>query len=247
MGVEIRDYKEMDLDGGTLIVSIPHVGVGNLVVTDFLLEDLAMDQIACLDAEEFPPLAMIRQGKARFPARIHASPATRVALLRSEFALQPAMVRAAATAILGWAREQGIARIIVLDGLRSARTAGQERAYFASTSRATREAALAAHVNELHDGVLGGVGATLLLEGRFQGSDVTVLLVEAATPVEEAHAALTFAEALERLVPNLKINRRGLEVELQKLDRSVRTLQDAAAEAIRKLLADREERLPMYG
>lgn len=249
--VEIRGYKSTNLAGGTLIVSIPHLGVGSLLVTDFLLEALGMDQVACLQAEEFPPLAMLRDGKPRAPARIHADAASKTAVLRCEFNLPPDLAAPAAVAILDWAKEQQVSRIVALDGLLHS---GTDRGHpmpelvLAGATEEARAAGRKLGIAALQQGILGGVPAMLLLEARFHPEVlVQVLLTIFDDAVQDARSSVTFANALRRLLPDLRFDLKELETRVEAMDAEIRALQQSAERAVARLFKKREEPPSMYG
>lgn len=250
MDVSVRTFKPTTLDGGTLIVGIPHVGIGGTILTDHLLEQLRMDQIACVDSPLFPPFAMIHRGKARFPVRIHADPATRIALLRSEITPPAAWSRPMSSAILEWAQAQGIQRIVVPDGLRvpAARVSSQDETpslhvWFVATDPATRSQALSAGLREFDQGVLGGVPASLLLEARFRKADILTLLAEFRDPLDDARAAHALALAIPPFVPGLQPELAGLESALNRIEGVVRALREEAEQVASRL--PRDARIPI--
>ena len=73
--------------------------------------------VASADSEEFPPVAMVYEGKPRFPIRIHADTESKLALLRSEVPTQLFLLRALARQTIAWATQQRLTRIVTLDGV----------------------------------------------------------------------------------------------------------------------------------
>lgn len=248
--VAVREAKDVPLAGGTLLVTIAEHGIGNVLLTDHILEQFRMDHVAAVDSEAFPPIAMVHRGKARFPMRIHADAASRIAVLRSEFAPGAAMARPLAHAILSWAMAKGFARIIALDTVHSDRPPepGERlpQLFFLASQDATRRQALDAGLREFDEGVLGGVPAVLLLEGRFQGMDVLDLFAEARDPLEGARSVLAFARVLPRFVPKLDLDVRAIDEVLRVLESKVQSLQRQAQRAMEQLQR-REEESPLYG
>lgn len=263
--VVVRAYKPVQLDGGTLVVSIPHGAIANLLLTDFLLEQRRMDQVAALDSPAFPPFAMVHRGKARFPMRLHADPVSRLAVLRCEFAPPPSLARPIAAAILDWARVQGLARVVATDVLHALPGGGPPGAavgedagadpeelpglWFSASSAATRREALRAGLTELREGVLDGVSAVLLLEARFRGADVVGLFTERRDLVDETRGAHVLAHALRSLVPGLDLDLPALEERLAEVEAGVRQARDAAELAMDRLRGPEPAAgaPPMYG
>lgn len=249
--VEVRDYKRADLEGATLIVSVPQAHLGNLLFTDHILEQHRMDQVAVLDSPMFPPIATVRRGKPRFPARIHAQPEQGLAVLRCEFTPAPWLARPLARAILDWARAQRLERVVVLDALHHEAAEGaagpSRKLWFAASLPGARETAQQAGLDELDDGILGGLPAVLLLEGRFAEVQVLGLFAEVAEPLDDARSALSFARALPQLLPGLRIDPQKLEDELGQLERTVRQLREQALRTAKAPEDGPEAAPPMYG
>lgn len=251
MQIDIRTFKKPNLEGGTLIVGVPHVGIGGTILTDYLLDQLEMDQIAGLDSEAFPPFAMVFHGKPRFPVRIHADPKTRIAVLRSELTPLGSWSRPLAKAILEWAHAEKIARIVVPDGImgppsRRPKSGRSLPVWFVATDAATRAVALAGGLREFDQGVLGGVVASLLLEARLHKADVVTLLAEFHDPLVDAQTALSLARALLVFVPDLDLDLGELEGALGKIEGVVRALREEAEHVAQQIPP--EQRQPMmYG
>lgn len=261
MELTLREYRDIDLASGTLLVSIPSEGFGNLLLTDHLLDRHRMDHAAALDGDALPPLAMVRNGRARFPLRVHADAASRVAVLRGEFNVPPLLVRPLVRAVLAWVRRKGIARVITLDavhaepvraepqdsGLGAEEPAEEPRLWYLAWREATRRVAAAAGLEEFGQGVLAGVPAVLVLEGRFMDVDVLSLLAEVRTPVEGARSALAFARALPAFVPTLDVDAAGLGRELDGVERAIREVQGEAERVLERLQRrPRGEGVSMY-
>ncbi|MBI4392962.1 MAG: PAC2 family protein [Euryarchaeota archaeon] len=246
--VRVRDYKTTRLDGGTLIVSIPHVGDAGVLLTDFLLEQHAMDQVAGVDSDAFPPIASLRGGKPRCPMRIHADPRARVAVLRSDFEPPFLLWRSIGRGILDWAASKKIQRIVVVDGMTAQSTPnmGPPRVLFVATSKETRSAALDADLAEFDTGVVGGIGAVLLLEARFQGVDVVALYSEVREPLDDARGVVSLANALPHFVPGLHLDMARLTGDIRRVEAAVGAIR-AQATGILQDLSQKESESPMYG
>ena len=246
--VTVRAFKEVPLAGGTLVVSIPHVGVGSLILTDFILESLNMDQIACLDSDAFPAIAMMRRGKPRFPVRIHADPRSGVAVLRCEFSPVPGLIRPLARAILDWAHARGIAQVIALDGLMSPEDLEPPapQIFVAAGTEHARQRLAKTGLREFDEGILGGVAAMLLLEARFLPFDVLTLFSAFDNPVDDARASLELGEALKRLLPEFRPDLRLLEQRIEGLQADLRAIQAAAEKALARM-TQRKPETSMYG
>ena len=76
--IEIRTVKKVILVDG-----FPSGGLTNSIASMCFMKSLRNELISVLDSSAFPPLSMIYDGIANFPARIYANEALKVAFLIS--------------------------------------------------------------------------------------------------------------------------------------------------------------------
>ncbi|HVL87612.1 MAG TPA: PAC2 family protein [Candidatus Thermoplasmatota archaeon] len=250
--VAVREYKRPDLTGCTLVVSVPHVGMGNSVVTDFLLDSLRMDQIAVVDSEGFPPVALVHDGRPRFPLRIHASVDDRVAVARSEIPLPAAVCRAVAHALLDWSVDRRMRAIVAIDALAGhadpSADGGPPPLWFAARGSEARERAMSAGLQEVREGLLSGIPAVLLTESRFAGAEVVGLFAELREPLDDARSVPALTQAVSEILGGLPLDFARLEREVADVESRVRSLQESAQRELERLSAPAlRDAMPMYG
>lgn len=232
--VEFRTFKSPDLAAGTLLASLPSLGVGSILLTDYLLGQASMEHVASADSPRFPPIAMVHKGKPRFPIRIHADPGTRLAVLRSEVPTQLFLLRSLARQTIAWAKENRLARIITLDGVGTRDHDGPDM-YFVCSRPQDERLLKSKGAQPLDAGVLGGFTACLLLESRLQDFEVIALLAALPSAEADVKSCLRYAEVLPAFVPGLKVDRAVLEKELGGLEQAIRKLHTQAERAMRRL------------
>jgi predicted ATP-grasp superfamily ATP-dependent carboligase len=273
VAVEVRALKNARLAGGTLIVSVPEFGPASVLLADHLLAVHKMTHIAALDSMALPPIAMVRSGLACAPMRIHADEGQKLALLWSEVAPPAPMARLIARAVVGWAKEQRIARILVLeqaarnpsregpkagvdgavpdvaeDARAQRRRAGPGGLSYVVSNDAARAEAERTGAHELDGAVLGGLAAAILVEGRHQEASVVGLFVEVDRPEAIMEAPLVFADALKKLLPHILVNRQGLRDRVSEVQSTIRTVQRQVAETLDHMKDKQTESAPsMYG
>lgn len=247
--VQVRDYKRPNLAGGVLVVAVPQVGMAGVLLTDWMLEFHHMDQIAAVDSDALPPIALMRDGKARFPIRIHADAKRRIAVLRSELPLFAQFARPMSRAIMKWAKARKIARVVVLDGIvatgEDKRPQGVQRVWCASCADPARDAARKTGVPGIDQGTLAGLPAMMLLEGRFAHIDVMALFAETTGPLSDAGSMVEFAKALPDFVPNLEIDLENLEATRVAIEKNVNDIRQATDREL-DLLRRRRDPSPAY-
>jgi uncharacterized protein len=240
-GIELRQFKEIDLRGGTVVVGIPSVGLVGPIVASHLVGALALDQVCALESEDFPPVSMIYAGKPKHPVRIFASPERKVAVFLAEFDPPPELARPIAYTILDWAEQHGIARIIAAEGFQAISPDPDEDgivepvltlAGIGSTEEA-RHFLARGDVPTFDEGTVTGVAGVLLNEGRWRRRDVIALLGAAAKQEEpDSHAAAVVLATIAKLLPDLKLDVEPLDFEVPKVEGRVKTARKQAQPAL---------------
>lgn len=228
--VEVRTLKEVDLKGGIVVAAFPSVGLVSTISATYLIQMLPVDQVCALESEDFPSVSMIYAKKPKFPARVYASAAHKLAIFICEMPLPTRIHRTVAYTLLDWAKKQGCREIISLEGL-PMEGDGAERGPavwgVGSTDRA--RANLDKHkITQLETGMIAGVTGVLLNEGRWRSSDVIALLAEARPELPDAHAAVSLVHALDELLEDVTVDLRPLQQQAKQLEEFLQKLKQQA-------------------
>jgi uncharacterized protein len=214
--IEIRTVKKVTLDGGTLIDGFPSGGLTNSIASMCFMKSLRNELISVLDSSAFPPLSMIYDGIANFPARIYANEDLKVAFLISELNLDQSMYYVVSRTIFQWARENGC-ELVISSGTISAEESKRYKEHdlqsvygVASTEKARDKMKNIGMIPELHSGSVNGIPALLLNEGARRNFDVIVLLGKILKGSSEFRSAAAISEAIMKLVPGLSCDIRDL-------------------------------------
>jgi len=234
--IEMKKFKDMNLEGGTIIEGSPGVGLVSSIAATYLIDFLKLDQICAFDSEAFPPTSMIYAKKPKFPARIYANSKYKIGVFLSEFTPLPPMHRPIARKLMEWCKEQKCRRIVSLEGLPSDIKCTPGEALnkiktkvfgIGSTDRARKELK-DAKIELLESGMIYGVSGVLLNEGRWKNFDVITILAEACVNLPDAIAAAKIIEAVDKLLPEIKIETKPLYEESKKLEEYLKTLRKQA-------------------
>lgn len=236
LDIEIKKFKNMNLEGGTIIEGFPSVGLVSTIVATYLIDYLKLDQICALDSNGFPPTSMIYASKPKFPARIYGSNKHKIGVFLSEFTPPPHLYRPIARKLLEWCKEKRCKRIISTEGLPSKKKFKEEdnihkietRVYgIGSTDKARRELTVA-NIEQLNMGMIYGLAGVLLNEGRWGNFDIIAILAEAHSDIPDAHAAAKILETLDLLMPNLRIETTPLYQEAKRFEEQLKLLREQA-------------------
>ena len=206
--IDVREFKEVDMKGGTVVAAFPSVGLVSTITATYLITTLQVDQVTALDSADFPSLSMVYAKKPKFPARVYASQDPKLAIFICEMPLPMATHRPVALALLQWAKDHGCRQVVPLEGLPvdpESPTAGDGSVWgVGSTDRARAELEKRG-IPQLETGMIAGVTAVLLNEGRWLNFDVLALLAEARAGMPDARAAVSLVRALDQLLPEIEI------------------------------------------
>lgn len=238
--VKLHELEDKDLKGGTLIVSIPNQGIGNVLLTEFMLEQKEMRTTAAFDSDVFPPVTMVHDGRPRYAIRIHASEVDKLAVLRCEFPLEPKLARPLAAGIMKWCDTNGIKRVITLDGVSVMGAMGKTMSpglLFAASDPKTRKEGLEKELDQFEEGALGGVPGVLLAEGRRKGLDIVALMAVMSGPEDEVGGAHVLGKHLSAFV-DVDLDMQALDKKLDEAKRNIAELQNEITSAMEKMSQD---------
>ena len=232
--VDIRQFKEVDLKGGTVVESFPTVGMVSSIACTYLISTLKMDQVCAIDDEEFPPLSMVYAKKPKFPARVYSHEVKRIAAFLCEVPIPPKTHRKVGRCLMSWAKEHECRRIISLEGLPipEMESSGDVQVWGVGSTDRARDDLDKAGIQQLETGMISGVSWILLNEGRWENFDIIALLAEARPNVPDALAASKLVRAVDELLPDVEINLEPLLTEAKELEIQLSSLKQQARHAL---------------
>ncbi len=211
--VIMHKFREMDLEGATVINGFPTAGLASTITANFMIGVLNLDQIAVLDSPDFPPVSMIYDSKPKFPARIYADEKTKVVVFLSEFTPYINLVRPLSDIIFGFIDENKCGKIIAPEIMPAD---GEKLEVFGIGSTDNARAMMDnIGLKMINHGIITGISGVLLNEGRRRNFDVITLVAQAKAENPEPRAAAMLIETICRIIPvNLNIERLYAEAEM---------------------------------
>lgn len=234
MEVVWRDESPTLKPGAVILSCFPSAGLATTVAAHYMVRSLKLARIGWFDAPDMMPIAVVQGGRVNPPVRVYGR--ADLAVILSEFPPSPSQATAFASTILAGAEARQAKWILGLEGViphpsddEEAGTAEPppEEKTWAAFSRQTPELARSfsqAGALALEDGVIGGVSGSLLVHGLAAALPVAVLLVSArATELYPDHrAGATLIEAVDRILPEVKIDTGPLRVQAEEIERALR-------------------------
>jgi uncharacterized protein len=226
--ITIHKYKDMDLEGASIINGFPTRGLVSTIVANYLIGSLNLDQIGAMDSEVFPPISMIYASKPKFPARIYADESSKVVVFLSEFTPPPSMARPIAYTMLEWARDQGCKRIIAPEVVMVDDDSDGVEVYGIGSTDTARQDMQKLDVRPFVHGMISGVSAVVLNEGKRSGYDVISLVAQARRSIPDARAAAKIIEMITHIIPRLKVDVKPLYKEAEQIEIFLKDLREQA-------------------
>ncbi len=216
--IRIVDHKEMDLSAALVVVGFPGVGLVGTIATNFLVSALNLDRIASILSRELPPMAVLKDGRAMSPVRIHAAPMVcgvdgkcdQLAVVLSEVTPKAEVLYDVCEALLSWCLEKKVTELVVLEGLLTSQGGTDAKVYGTANSKVTLQRLAQLRVIPMAEGILSGLPGLLTYLGEAMGLEVTCLLAETTKEYPDARSAAKLLEVLDPFVPQIKIDPKPL-------------------------------------
>lgn len=221
--------------GGIVLASFPSAGLAATVAGHYIVKTLKLPRVGVFEGSDSQPIAVVQGGQVHPPIRVYGR--SDLSIILSELPVEPDGAVAVSRAILTGAAARKVRLVIGLEGVvphplgaeeESAEPGPAEETVWFATShdgKETSELFEKAGIRRLEDGVIGGVSGALLVEGITRSIPVAVLLVSARYAphgIADHLAGATLIEALDRLLPDLKIDTAPLRSQAETIERAIR-------------------------
>jgi uncharacterized protein len=116
---EIRtsSVNKKNLDKPTLIAGFPGPGLVGSISTNYIIDNLKMRQIACIESESIAPGVIYVGGKLRHPFRLYANEKGNICIAVCEAPIMINGIRLVMDILMKWSLENNVKEVIVLDGI----------------------------------------------------------------------------------------------------------------------------------
>ncbi len=230
--------------GGVIVSAFPSAGLATTVAAHYIVRSLQLPRIGRFESPDQAPIAVVQGGVVHPTVRVYGRPD--LGLVLSEFPPTPAQSNSLARTILDNAERRAARMVLGLEGVvphptgedddaapeppaspgAAAAPDAPEQVWVAYSRRdaALEKAFAATKARPLEDGVIGGVSGSLLVQGIGRSVPVAVLLVSArvAEGLPDHRAGAALIEALDRLLPELRIDTGPLRTQAEEIEKALR-------------------------
>ena len=232
MVLDIYELKKIDLRDAVILDGFPSVGLVSSIVANYIIESLGLEQIAIVDSDYFPSVALVRGWEPLNPVRVYGGKIkrnTKIAVFVSEFQVPTPVIKPLASLMLDWADEKRASMVITPEGLIVEKMKENVDVYgIASTNYASKK--IPDYVLKFEEGVITGVTGVLLTEGKKRERDVIALLAEAHPDYPDARAAGKIVEVLNDMLRGVKIDPKPLYDEAEKIEKNIADIRKQASQ-----------------
>ena len=105
------------LDSPILIAGFPGAGLVGSISTSYIIKELDMSQIACVESQFIVPGVIYAEGKLRHPFRVYSNVKGDVCVLVCEAPIMIQGIYSVLDAVMNWALHNKVREVMVLDGI----------------------------------------------------------------------------------------------------------------------------------
>jgi len=197
MNVDFVETSKLELEKPVLVEGLPGLGLVGTIAATYLVDKLKMEELGYIRSSAFPPIAAVHNGTPLHPARIYCSEKYNIIVLLSEFIIPLNAVYPLSQAILDWAVQKKVDKIISLGGI--VIHEHQDEVFgIASTPELAKQVSDAG-IKIIREGATTGVNGVLLADCASRGFPAVSLLAEAKQEHMDPKGAALVIEALKKL------------------------------------------------
>jgi uncharacterized protein (TIGR00161 family) len=229
--ISIVEYTKRDLSDAMLVVAFPSVGLVGSIAGNFIINSLKLEEIGMVNSPEFAPITVIHKGKPSPPVRIYTGKkkcgpdgtCEQLAVIFSEFAPPPQVIRPLATEILQWAQTKKCKIILALEGMQvPKKTKDQESQIFGIGSTPDMKKILKKYkITPTEEGMVVGLSGILLLDGTLKKHDIICMLAETHATYPDSRASARLLEKIDKMLPLIKIETDPLYKEAEEIEKKI--------------------------
>ena len=225
--VQIVDFEETDLSGGTVIAGFPSIGLVSTIVANYLIDALGLRQIGAMESAYFPTLSVVHTGEPLSPVRIYGGAldnGQKIAVFVSEFKPKPNLINSLSESIMAWAQKKHCKLLISPEGMVvEGKVEGDDMvvdAYAIGSTEVARGMLQAKNIPQFKNGIIAGVSGVLLNKGSHERFDVISILAEAHPNYPDARAAASAINVIATVI-GVEINVGPLYEEAERIERQL--------------------------
>jgi len=228
-----------------LILGLPDVGLVGAIASLHIIREAKMEDKVGIDSyTAFPPVVVIQGGEAKHPMRVYVR--DRIGVLITDVPIAPPALPPFASAIVQFARLQGVRMLLSVTGVGSPSRieAEKPRLFALANDRESEIEAGRIGAGKIDNGILVGPYALILKEATRRGLSNLVVLVESFIDLPDPEAAAVAVDALNKIT-GLSVDTGKLLEEAEKIKLRLKELMRETKNVMAKMGKGMEYRPPL--
>ena len=226
--IRIQEEKAVDLGDSMLVVAFPTVGLVSTIAGQYVIDSFKLEKIGVISSRYFMPAAVIHNTVPSPPVRIYAGQkvcvgetCSQLAVIISEFMPPTDLIQPLVDAILNWAKQKRCKIVLTLEGMHAVEEKAP-RTFGVATTDKMKALLKQYSIDEIKEGMIAGDSGVLLYRGVQLKRDVLCLIAEAHAAYPDSRAAGKLLEALDKLLPGMKIDPEPLYKQASEIEQRIR-------------------------
>lgn len=229
--VSVISETPMEITDALVLVGFPTIGLVGSIVASHVIRQLGLRRIGYFSSRYFAPTSVVIGGVPNPPVRIYAGdhlcgPGKRcqqVVVITSEFTPPPEVVEPLVDAILAWSARNNVSMMVTLEGFNSSSDgAGAPEIITVGSTVEARHMLKEFDLQQMSDGMVGGVSGVLLHKASVDRINVVSLLAEAPANYPAARSAARTIEVLDKMLPLIKLDPSPLYARAAEIENAIR-------------------------
>lgn len=230
--LRIVEETPMEITEALVLVGFPTIGLVSSIVSNHVIRQLGLKRIGYVSSRFFMPTAVVIDGVPNPPVRIYGGDhvcgpdkkCQQVIVITSEFTPPPDTMDALAEGIIEWSSRNRSSLIVTLEGINSEPdSAGKEPSVFGvGSTLEARHMLKDFGVEQMTDGMVGGLSGVLLHKGSVMRKNVISLLAESPANYPGARSAARTIEVLDRLLPLIRLDPKPLYEKAAEIEAAIK-------------------------
>ncbi len=226
---------EVDWTDSMVLIAFPTAGNAGNIAGHYLRKHLLLPLLGSIHLDGQQGVVAVEEGIAAAPLRIYGGEVEcklgegncpTVHLIVTDLPLGPAATAQVTEAIIE--ETKGAKLLLCLDAVVRAADDDTPDVYATSPQEEILAQLLGPNITAMPGGILVGMSGQVLLEAERTGFAAGALLVEATKDLPDGRAAAALVNAIDHLIPQVKVDHKPLEEEAAELDRLVQQAQEDA-------------------
>lgn len=226
----IHERKEMNLENGMMVIGFPTIGLVGPIAAHHLVSSMKLTHIGSVYSKYFQPTAVIHDFVPTPPVNIFAGEeecgpegaCDQIIVVESEFLPPPNLLKPLGNSLIEWSEKKKITLTTVLEGMLKPEADEKLDIFGVGSTEHARDILKKYDIPQLESGMVSGISGVMLYEGEHLSKDVVCLLAETHIDYPDARAAAEILNALNHLLPQMKIDPEPLLAQAEEIEKRIK-------------------------